>query len=177
MPSRRASWLVGLKMVSKCRALICLYYSDIPTGSVHHRVDQPEVKLLWGMELMRMAHGVSIFLKWPHQRSKVRGQIAFINTLWPPNLVGRIPERSVMHCLGLKSFRGQLGPTCSGMPYGNQLVGRSLDQSVVQWWVMQESAGVKSLRNALRLPNLIWKNLDWSIVHWWGQRSSRGQIA
>ena len=31
------------------------------------------------------------------------------NTLWPPNLVGRNPDQSVMHCSGQRSCRGQLG--------------------------------------------------------------------
>ena len=31
------------------------------------------------------------------------------NALWPPNLVGRTPDQSIMHCLGQRSCRGQLG--------------------------------------------------------------------
>ena len=31
------------------------------------------------------------------------------NTLWPSNLVGRIPDQSVKHCWGQRSCRGQLG--------------------------------------------------------------------
>ena len=43
MQSRRASWLFGLKMVSKCRAFICLYCTRVSRQvnsyleSVHHR--------------------------------------------------------------------------------------------------------------------------------------------
>ena len=29
------------------------------------------------------------------------------NALWPPNLVGRIPDQSLMHCWGQRSCRGQ----------------------------------------------------------------------
>ena len=35
------------------------------------------------------------------------------NVLWPPNLVGRIPDQSVMHCCGRRSCRGQLGSSRS----------------------------------------------------------------
>ena len=31
------------------------------------------------------------------------------NALWPPNLVGRTPDQSVMHCWGQRSCRGQVG--------------------------------------------------------------------
>ena len=31
------------------------------------------------------------------------------NALWSPNLVGRIPDQSVKHCWGQRSYRGQLG--------------------------------------------------------------------
>ena len=54
----------------------------------------------------------SIFSKRPHQRSKVIQRSSCLrNALWPPNLVGRTPDRSVMHCWGRRSCRGHPGST------------------------------------------------------------------
>ena len=67
--------------------------------------------VLWVIEL-KLGMGVgdgstrfeSIFLKRPHQRLKViQRSNCFRNALWPPNLVGRTPEQSVMHCWGQRS--------------------------------------------------------------------------
>ena len=43
------------------------------------------------------------------QRSS-RGQIA-LNALWPPNLVRRTPDWSVVHCWGQRSHRSHLEST------------------------------------------------------------------
>ena len=73
MPSRRASWLVCLKMVSKCRALISLYYSGIPTGeflpgSVHRRAGTRVFfpGLMSRYPLGDIGIGVLIHLAWIH---------------------------------------------------------------------------------------------------------------
>ena len=69
------------------------------------------------------------------------------NALWPPNLVGRTPDQSIMHCLGQRSCRGQLG-----------------------------QIGVSLLSNALWSPNLVGRTSDQNVIHCWGQRSCRGQL-
>ena len=52
----------------------------------------------------------SIISKQLHHRSKVIQWSSCIrNALWLPNLVGRTPDQSVMHCWGQRSCRGQLG--------------------------------------------------------------------
>ena len=54
------------------------------------------------------------FSKQPHQRAKViKRSICLRNTLRPPNLVGRTPDKIVMHCWGQRSCSGQLGSTRS----------------------------------------------------------------
>ena len=73
--------------------------------------------MLRGTELkvgMGVADGpmkfVGIFSKQPHLGSKViQESICLRNALWPPNLVGRTPDQSVMHCWSRRSCRGQLG--------------------------------------------------------------------
>ena len=68
------------------------------------------------------------------------------NALWPPNLVGRTPDQSVMHCWGQRS--------CS---------------------VSRGQPEVKLLRNTLWPPNLVGRTPDQSVMHCWGQRSCKGQ--
>ena len=53
---------------------------------------------------------VEMFSKRPHQRSKVIQRSSYFrNILWPRNLVGRTPDRSVVHSWGQRSCRGQPG--------------------------------------------------------------------
>ena len=110
--------------------------------------------VLWDIEL-KLGTGVedrpmrfeSIFLKQSHQRSKViRRSSCFRNALWPPNVVGRTPDWSVVHCWGQRSYKGQL-----------------------------VSTRVKLFRNALWLKNLVGKTSAQSEVQCWGQRSYRDQ--
>ena len=50
------------------------------------------------------------FSKRPHQRSKVIQRSSCLrNALWLPNLVGKTPDQSVMHCWGQRSCRGHTG--------------------------------------------------------------------
>ena len=52
----------------------------------------------------------SISSKRPDQRSKVIQRSSYWRyALWPPNLVGRTPDRSEVQCWGQRSYRGQLG--------------------------------------------------------------------
>ena len=76
-----------------------------------------------------------------------RDQIAQECPLWVQNLVGRTPDRSVMHWWGQRSCRGQPGSTRG-----------------------------KIAENALRPPNLVVRTLDQSLMHCWVQRSCRGQL-
>ena len=53
---------------------------------------------------------VGIFSKRPHLESKViQGSICLKNALWPPNLVSRPSDQSVVHCWGQMLCRGHLG--------------------------------------------------------------------
>ena len=53
---------------------------------------------------------VGIFSKRPHLGSKViQGSICLRNVLWPPNLVSRTPDQSVVLCWGQRSCKGHLG--------------------------------------------------------------------
>ena len=100
------------------------------------------------------------FSKWPDQRSKViQRSICLRNALWLPNLVGRTPDWSVMHCWGRRSRRGHPGSTRGQIaqecpmatkfgrknpwPECNALVGSK---------VMQGSAGVNQRSNCLGMP-------------------------
>ena len=75
--------------------------------------------MLWRIELKLgrvVGHGppwfVVNFSKRPDQRSKViQRSMCLRNVLWLPNLVGRTPDRSVMHCWGQRSRRGHPGST------------------------------------------------------------------
>ena len=168
----------------------------------------------------------SMFSKWPRRSKIIQRSGYFKNALWPPNLVGRIHDQSVMHWWSQKSCRGQLGSTwgqiaqecpmtakfgrknpstkCSAM-MGSKVMQGSVGSTWGQitqefstcmstkfgWknpWpkcsaiigakVMQGSpgqTGVKFLRNALWLPNLVGRTLDRSVMHCWGQRSCWGQ--
>ena len=70
----------------------------------------------------------------------------FWNVLWPPNLVTKNTEGSVMHFWGQRSWgklgstRGQIAQKCP------ILVGRTLDQSVVHWWGQRSYRGQPRLR-------------------------------
>ena len=66
------------------------------------------------------------------------------NALWLPNLVGRIPDQSIMHCWGQR-------------------------YAEVNWGQPE----VKLLDNALWLPNLVGRISDKRVMHCWGQRSCR----
>ena len=62
------------------------------------------------------------------------------------------------------------------------LVGRTLDQSVMYCWDQRSCRGqlghpeVKLLRNAICLPNFVGRTTDQSEMYCWGQRSCRGQL-
>ena len=65
------------------------------------------------------------------------------------------------------------------------LVGRALDQSVMNCWiagikghvgVSWGQVGVNLLSNALWPPNLVGRIPDQSVMHCWAQRSCRGQL-
>ena len=118
------------------------------------------------------------------QLGSTRGQIR--NALWLPNLVGRTPDQSVMHCWvkghagvswgqpGVKLLRNALW-----LP---NLVGRTPDQSVMHCWVKGHagSVGVNQRSNCFKMPygyqNLVGRTADQSVMHCWGQRSCRHQL-
>ena len=150
--------------------------------------------LLWGMGLklgMGLGDGpprfVGIFLKWPHQRSKVIQRSRCLrNTLWLPNLVGRSPDQSVVHCW-VKGHAGVIWgqpgvKLLSNALWPPNLVGRIPDQSVMHCWVKGHvgvswgQVGVSLLSNALWSPNLVGRTSDQSVMHCWGRRSCRGQL-
>ena len=96
------------------------------------------------------------------------------NTLWPPNLVGRTPDQSVMHCWGQRSCRGQPEvKLLRNAVWPPNLVGRTLYQSVTHCWVRghagvsQGQPEVKFFRNALWPPNLTERTPDQSVMHRW----------
>ena len=68
------------------------------------------------------------------------------NAPWLPNLVGRTPNQSVMHCWGQMSCRGQPGST-----------------------------SIQIAQTALWSPNLVGRTPDFSLMHCWGQKSCKGQ--
>ena len=74
----------------------------------------------------RCSRGMVNFLKRPHQGSKViQSSLCLKNGLRLPNLVGRTPDQSVMHCWGQRPRRGHeevnQRSNCLGMPYGHQI--------------------------------------------------------
>ena len=100
------------------------------------RTPDQSVVQCWGSKVMQGSSGVnhwsnSLEMPYGHQiwweelltREKciagVKGHIwvswgqvgvnLLSNALWPPNLVGRTPDQSIMHCWGQRSCRGQLG--------------------------------------------------------------------
>ena len=100
------------------------------------------------------------------------------NALWSPNLVGRTPGQSLMHCWGQRSCRGQAGSRKGVKLLRNavwppNLVGKTLDQSVTHCWVRghagvsQGQPEVKFFRNALWPPNLAERTPDQSVMHRW----------
>ena len=103
--------------------------------------------------------------------------------LWLPNLVGRIPDQSVMDCWGQKTCRGQpevkLLRNALWLP---NLVWRTPDQSVMLCWgqrlcrVSWSQSEVKLLRNALWIPNFVGRTSDQSAMHCWGHRLCKGQL-
>ena len=118
------------------------------------------------------------FSKRPNQRSKViQRSSCFRNALWPPNLVGRTHDQSVMHYWG----KSHAGVNRGQFAQEYRMVGRTPDQRVVHYWGRRSCRGqtgltrVKSLRNALWLPDLVGRTLDQSVVHRWGRRSCRCQ--
>ena len=80
--------------------------------------------------------------------------------LWLPNLVGRTPDQSVMHCWSQRSCRGQSGV--------------KLRRNAL-WPPSWGQVGVNLLRSALWSSNLMGRIPDQSVMHCWGQRSCRGQ--
>ena len=108
------------------------------------------------------------------------------NALWLPNLVGRTPDQSVMHCWGRRSCGVSWGQPevklLRNALWLPNLVGRTPDQSVMHWWVKGHvgvswgQPEVKLLRNALWLPNLVGRTPDQSVMHCWCQRSCSGQL-
>ena len=81
-----------------------------------------------------------------HLGSKViQRSICLRNALWPPNLVERIPDQSVMHCWG-QSHKG------------------------VSWG----QVGVNLLNSALWPPNLVGRTPDQSVMHLLGSKVMLG---
>ena len=128
---------------------------------------------------------VGIFSKRPHLGSKViQGSICLRNVIWPPNLVSRTPDQSVVLCWGQRPCRGQLWSfgvkLLRNALWPPNLVGRIPDQSVMYCWGQRScrgqlwSFGVSLLCNALWPPNLVGRTPDQRVMHYWGQRSCRG---
>ena len=118
--------------------------------------------------------------------SKVIQRSSWIrNSLWLTNLLGRSPDRSVMHCFGQRSFRGQLGSTWGQIAYKFSVAtkfGRKNPQRVMHCWGPKSCKGQlgsiwgRILRNALWLPNLIEGTSHQNVMHCCCQRSCRGQL-
>ena len=101
--------------------------------------------------------------------------------IWPPNLVGRIPDQSIMHCWGQKSCRGHPEvKLLRNALWPPNLVGRIPHQSIMHCWVKGhegvswDQVKVSLLNNALWPPKFGGKNswpernaLLWSkVMHW-----------
>ena len=84
----------------------------------------PECSALLGSKVMQGSSGVNqgsncLEMPYGHQIAGVKGHVGVSwgpvgvnllnNALWPPNLVGRAPDKNVKHCWGQRSWRGQLG--------------------------------------------------------------------
>ena len=109
------------------------------------------------------------------------------NALWPPNLVERTPDHSVMHCWVQRSCRGRLGSSrgqfswqClmaikfggkNPWPKCNAFIGVKGHAVVIRG-----QPEVKLLRSVLWPPNLVGRILDQSVMHCWDQKSWRGQL-
>ena len=148
---RNALWLPNLVRRALIRNSALLGSEDMQGSS---RVNQ-------GSNCLEMPYGHQIW--WEESLTKaqciagVKGHIrvswgqvgvnVLSDALWPPNLVGRTPDQSVMHCW-VESHAGVIW----GQPR------------------------VKLLRNALWSPNLVGRITDQSVMHCWGQRSCRGQL-
>ena len=127
-----------------------------------------------------------IFSKRPHQRSKVTQRSNYLgNILWPPNLVRKTPDKSVVQCWGRRSHRGHTGVKLLRIVlWQTNLIEKTLHWSVVHWWGQRSCRGqpgsirgqleIKLLSNVVRAPNLMGRNLD-QIIHCKVQRPCRGQ--
>ena len=99
-------------------------------------------------------------------QSSPRGEDA-LEMPYAPKLSRKNPWPKCNALLGSKVMQGSgvnQGSNCSEMPYGNQICGEIRDQNAK---VMQGLTGVKLLRNALWLPNLVGKIPDWKVKHCW----------
>ena len=81
------------------------------------------------------------------------------------------PDKSVMHCWGQRSCRGQLGgKLLRNALWQPNLIGRTPEQSVMHWCGQRSCRGQlgsirgKLLRKALWQPNLIGRTPDQSVV-------------
>ena len=104
------------------------------------------------------------------------------NALWPPNLVGRTPDQSVIHWWGQRSCRGHPGSTRGQIAYKCRMTTKfggknhwPKRNALLGSKVMKGSAGVKLFNNALWPPNLVGRTHDQSVMYCWGQRSCTGQ--
>ena len=117
------------------------------------------------------------------------------NAQWLPNLVGRTPNWSVMHCWDQRSYRGKPRSTSGQIaqeypiwPYDHQIWWEEPPTEVqciagvdVHVGVNRGHPGVKLLRNDLWLPNFgrknPWPKCSALMRSYVIQGSSRGQIA
>ena len=158
-------------------------------------------KVIQGSNRLEMPNGAEIWYTGRGQAPEVCGQLFEVppkvkghpevkllrNALWPPNLVGRTPDRNMKHCRGQRSRRGHPGSTrvIQGSNHLNialgppNLVTRTPDRNMKHCWVkghagiIRGQSEVNLLRNALLPPNLVGRTPDRIIIHCRGQRSSR----
>ena len=96
------------------------------------------------------------------------------NALWPPDLVERTPDQSVMHCWGQRSCRGQPGSSrgqiaekcCMATKFGRKNPWSKCN-SLLGQRSCRGQPEVKFFRNALWPPNLAERTPDQSVMHRW----------
>ena len=106
------------------------------------------------------------------------------NDPWPPNLVGKTHDQSVIHWWGQRSWRvswGQVGVNLhNNALWPPNLVGRTHDQSVMHCWDQKSCTGqarVNQRSNSLEMPcghqKLVERTPDQSVMHWWVKHLAR----
>ena len=115
----KVQYIAGVKGhagVSWGQVGVSLFSNVLWSPNLVGRTPNQSVMHYWGQRSCKGQSEVKLLKNAVWLGSKIQGSAgvnlrsnSLRNALWPPNLVGRIPDQSSIHCWGQRSCRGQLG--------------------------------------------------------------------